>query len=130
MTETSNLPMSDVEQVNDAKTNNKQKRLRNLILVIIALELIIILLMAVGLWNALGSDISGEPNSLLDNILNSAFIVSCFTFPILVIIALILGLIGFTNVSWTDKRLYIVCLTSFFIFGNCYVLLILGLLGS
>jgi len=49
--------MSDVEQVNDAKTNNKQKRLRNLILVIIALELIIILLMAVGLWNALGSDI-------------------------------------------------------------------------
>ena len=129
--ESSYLPKSNEGQINEAQTGKSWKFLRILLIVMIALEPIIILIMAVAVFNGIGSQFKTSDTTLLDKIDELLFALSCFSFPILGIIAVVLGSIGKLKKRWPDyKGIFAYSIASLVVFGSCYCLLLSGLLGS
>jgi hypothetical protein len=129
----SNLPVVNDVQVEAVDKDNKSK-LRKLTIVILALEPIIILLMTIGLFFAVESnrymlEPSGIP--LRSEIGGYLFVSLCFAFPILGILGVVLGSIGYRNKKWSDyKGIFTSSIAILIICGSCLCLLILGMLGS
>jgi hypothetical protein len=131
--ENSNLPVSDNIQINEVKTDNN-KKLRTFTIIILVLQPIIILLMTIGLFYALESnrymlEPSGIP--LRSEIGVYLFVSLCFAFPILGILGVVLGSIGYKNKKWSDyKGIFTSSIVTLITCGSCLCLLILGFLGS